>query len=281
MHNLFLYLLIVILIITPSFANAQVHGGKHQKLFDLFAFEKYEDCAFKALSMSENDKYRRDPEIYLYLSMTHYEISKMDPEDLDEEYKAPIQDALKYAAKYAKKDKEKEFWDGNKNFFDNLKTAGIKEAQNWDEQGKARKAASTFGRIVKYDPDPNVRFAKGFCDIKAQNSQGALEIKAGLKEITKNYKDPNYKPDNVSEPVLIETLVNYTKYLEEQQLLDSAKIVITLARDLMNENEKIEAKYNKVYNIETKEEKKPEEKNGMKIIYEQHSSEESSNQETE
>lgn len=256
-------------------ALTQVQGGQHQKLFDLFAFEKYESCAYKAEIMSENDKYRRDSEVYLYLAMCFFEISRMDPDDLDEEYKNPLVDAMKYAAKYYKKDKKKELYDTNKEFLTKLKASGIARGRSWYNKDKARKAASIYNRIIKFDPDDNVRFMKGVCDLLALNSQGGLYVKQAMAGINKNYRDAEYRPDRISEPLLIEGFMIYADHLLKVGQEDSAKATIIIARDLLADNKDLERKFNDLHGIENKEEdERPKnKKNGMKMVYEKHTSE--------
>ncbi|PCJ81564.1 MAG: hypothetical protein COA57_14195 [Flavobacteriales bacterium] len=256
----------------------QIVGGQQQKLFDLFVMSKYEDCAFKAEGMTENENTRRDSEPYLYISMCMLEISKIDPEELDNEYKDPVKEALKYAYKFRKKDKTGELYKQNVAYFDKLKSAGIAYANNWYEQGKPRKSSSIYKYIIKFDiEDDNIRFMKGVCDIISMNTQGALDINAAMKGLNKKYKNSNYKPDKVSEPVLIDAFIIYTDHLAKNEQIDSAKTTITFARDILNENKKIEKQYNKIYGIEMKEEK-AKTKDGMQMIYEKHTSEEQQDQ---
>ena len=48
---------------------------QYSKLKELYGEKRYEDCAYKAETMTMKDKYSRDPEPYLYLAMCNYEIS--------------------------------------------------------------------------------------------------------------------------------------------------------------------------------------------------------------
>ena len=71
-----------LLIVTTMSVSAQVVGGMNFKLEKLYIEEKYEDVAYKGMKMIENDKYKKDPEIYLYIAMAWYEISQMNDEEM-------------------------------------------------------------------------------------------------------------------------------------------------------------------------------------------------------
>ncbi|MCI5059306.1 MAG: hypothetical protein MRY83_24545 [Flavobacteriales bacterium] len=265
---------------------AQVHGGKevYAKLFDLYAFEKYEDCAYKAERMTLNDKYRRDPEPYLYLAMCYYEINFMDSADLDQEYKDPIKESLKYAYKYIKKDKKMEIYAQNAEFFDKLKSHSLLRVKSHAEREEYRKAASEISRITKIDPEnENLKFAQGVYQVLSRNTQGALLIKNALPAVEKNYKNPDYEVDQITEPTLIASLLTYSDALMSGGDKDSAKAIITIAKDIFQENEKITEEYNILHNIKTakKENERPDEINGVKMIYEKHESDDMNEEEKE
>ena len=250
--------------------QAQVKGGTESKLFDMYAFEKYEDCAFKAEAMTESSKHSKNPEPYLYLSMCYLQISKIDPDELDQEYKDPLKDALKYADKFRKKDKEDEMYNQNLDYFKDLKRAGIYRAnQEYSEKG-ARKAAYYYKMILKFDEhDDNIRFMYGVSNLIALNSQGAMDVNEAVKGINEKYKNSAYVKDEISEPVLVDGFIKYTAFLLEKNQEDSAKATIRMAKDLLPENEDIVKEFNTVFGI--KEEPKKESKNkDMNMVYEKH-----------
>ena len=79
--------------------------------------EEYEKCLVKAEGYTINEETKKDPLPYLYMSMCLYEMSKIEKYTAMEDYKKADRDAMKYAEKYRKKDK-------NKEFFDNYGTTG-------------------------------------------------------------------------------------------------------------------------------------------------------------
>lgn len=245
-------------------AQAQVKGGQHTKLFDMYALEKYEDCAYKAENMTMNDKYKKDPEPLLYLSMCMLKISKMDSSKLDQQYKDPMKESLKYAKKFRAKDKDGSMYAQNTLFFDDLKTEAIYHANALYNQNQYGKAAAFFGMINAFDDkDDNVRLMKGICDLLAKNAvEGNKNINDAMKGLVKARSDSAFKPDNTSEPLLIDALMIYSDYLNNNKMEDSAKKTIAIAKSFFPDNFEIKNQYNLLYGLPPEE--KPSEEDSKK-----------------
>jgi len=275
----------MILTMGVNLSIAQVKGGddKFDKLFDLFVLEKYEDCAYKAENYTMNDKYRKDPEPYLYLSMCFFKISKTDFDV--ETYKDPLKDALKYAYKFRKKDKDTSIYNENKAYINKLKEAGIVRVRSYYDEEKYRKSAYFCASILKIEmDDDNIRFPKGVYDLLSRNTQGARDIGIAVKNLSKKYSDPGYVPDKISESLLIESFVVYSEYLYQTEQLDSAKATIIFAKELIPKNRDLKNQYNKLHGLEIIEEEVEEVNDGKpKRTYQLHFSEkpgENNDQET-
>ncbi|MCB0753997.1 MAG: hypothetical protein H6603_05415 [Flavobacteriales bacterium] len=215
------------------------------KLEKLFIEEKYEDVAYKGISMVESDKYKNDPEIYLYVAMAWYEISQMNDEAMEEEYPKALQDAFKYAAKFAKKDKEGVWAEDNSDFFEDLKKAGIADAAQWiDDDKKRRNAVSSYKYMSKAMPDdPNLLFFKGVLEYMNRNSgQADRDVSMAMADLITKYADPKYKPSRASAPVLEDGLLRWTDIMLEQSYADSAKKTINWALKFFPESEKVATK---------------------------------------
>jgi hypothetical protein len=236
-------LLALFIFSTTSFA--QVVGGMNFKLEKLFIEEKYEDVAYKGISMVESDKYKSDPEIYLYVAMAWYEISQMNDEAMEVEYPKALQDAFKYAAKFAKKDKEGVWAEDNSDFFEDLKKAGIADAAQWiDDDKKRRNAVSSYKYMSKAMPDdPNLLFFKGVLEYMNRNSgQADRDVSMAMTDLITKYADPKYRPSKASAPVLEDGLLRWTDNMLEQSYADSAKKTINWALKFFPESEKVAAK---------------------------------------
>jgi len=223
-------------------ASAQVVGGMNYKLEKLYMAEKYEDVAYKGEGMIENDKYKKDPEIYLYISMAWYEISEMNDEKMEEEYPKALRDAFKYAARFVKKDREGVWFEDNADFFEDLKKAGIVEAAQWiDDDRKRRNAVSTYKYMTKAAPeDWNLLFFKGVLEHMNRNvGQAERDIQLAMGNLITKYENPKYRPSKASAPVLENGLLRYTDIMMELNYADSAKKTIGWALKFFPESKKV------------------------------------------
>lgn len=234
-----------LLIVTTMSVSAQVVGGMNFKLEKLYIEEKYEDVAYKGMKMIENDKYKKDPEIYLYIAMAWYEISQMNDEEMEEEYPKALRDAFKYAAKFAKKDRDGVWYEDNSDFFEDLKKAGIADAAQWiDDDRKRRNAVSNYKYMSKAMPDdPNLLFFKGVLEYMNRNAgQADRDISMAMQALIEKYENPKYKPSKASAPVLEDGLLRWTDIMLEQSYGDSAKKTINWALKFFPDSEKVAAK---------------------------------------
>lgn len=226
-------------------ASAQVVGGMNFKLEKLFIEEKYEDVAYKGINMVENDKYKKDPEIYLYIAMAWYEISQMNDEEMKEEYPKALRDAFKYAAKFAKKDKDGVWYEDNIDFFEDLKKAGIASAAEYiDDDKKRRNAVSDYKYMTKAIPDdPNLLFFKGVLEYMNRNTgQADRDVGMAMAALIQKYENPKYRPSKASKPVLEDGIVRWADIMMEQSYADSAKKTIEWGLKFLPESDKIQAK---------------------------------------
>lgn len=241
--NLLFAVLLTSILVSP--ASAQVIGGMNFKLEKLFLAEKYEDVAYKGINMIENDKYKKDPEIYLYISMAWYEISQFNDEKMEEEYPKSLRDAFKYAARFIKKDREGVWYEDNSDYFEDLKKAGIADAAQWiDDDRKRRNAVSTYKYMTKATPDDwNLLFFKGVLEHMNRNvGQAERDINTAMSNLVTLYENPKYRPSKASAPILENGLLRYTDIMMELNYADSARKTVGWALKFFPESEKVIAK---------------------------------------
>ena len=234
-----------LLLIVSSSLSAQVVGGMNIKLEKLFVEEKFEDVAYKGMKMIEDDKYKSDPEIYLYIAMAWYEISQMNDEKMEEQYPKALQDAMKYASKIDKKDKEGVWVEDNADFFNDLTKAGIADAAQWiDDPKKLRNAVSSYKYMTKAIPDDyNLLFFKGVLEYKNRNTgQADRDIAEAMNGLIPAYENPKYRPSKASSPVLEDGLMQWADVMMEQNYADSAKKTINWALKFFPDSDKVKAK---------------------------------------
>lgn len=179
----------------------------------LFVDEKYEKCIYKAEKYSDNDKYKKDPLIYVYAAMAYFEIAK-NPDKYEEDYaKSPLKNALKYAYKFTKKDKEKEHVGEYMAFLNALKDSTNKLAQTYYLTDDYRKSNYFYRKIEKYDPeDAVVKLWVGITYYKNRNIGGS---RIAFEEAMKQIK-PGYEPNETIRGVLPFGLKEYAELMKEQ-----------------------------------------------------------------
>ncbi|GAB5539634.1 MAG: hypothetical protein Salg2KO_17370 [Salibacteraceae bacterium] len=230
--------------------NAQVQNSDFQKLFDLYTMEEYDRCAYKAERYSNKDKYRREPEPYLYMALCFYQ-AHVQPEKFDQEFDDPLKDALKYAYKFRKKDKEGVLYETNKDLLDKIREEALFTAKFYYNDGDYRKASSEFRRIAKVVPDDvNVIFMQGVSDIMAKNvSQGERLVNQALDTLRSQRERGDFEQDPVTYDVLIKGFIGYTNFLVDAEREEEAQETMTFARKLIPDDSALKAQYKKVYAI--------------------------------
>lgn len=231
-------LIFTLLLLVGFVTTAGTKDDKYQKLRDLFEEGKYEDCAFKAEGYSLKDDMKKDAEPYLFLSMSLYQLSMLSSKEM--EYPKAFDDAFKYAAKAAKYDKSGSIISDNEDYFEELKEAGIKEANNYFKSGNYSKTAKCLDRVLDFCPEDNyVRLTKGMCDILARNNgEGSMELKTAFTTINEY---PLHKSSETSQKLLSQAFIQYSEYLNTENMKDSAKSTIDVAKVILPESPHLQA----------------------------------------
>ena len=114
--------LLLTLGLTAAF-TAQAQKHVYEDLLVMYVDEKYEKCMDKAIGYTENDDTKRDALPFLYMSMCNFEMSKQEKYAVD--YPKASRDAIKWAEKYRKKDKEMEFFHNYNDYWADLNTMAM------------------------------------------------------------------------------------------------------------------------------------------------------------
>lgn len=142
---------------SPSFAQP---GKNYEDLLKLFVDDKFEKCLYKAEGYTLDEKTKKDPLPYLYVSRCYFEMSKRD--EFREKYPNSFKDAMKYLSKYGSKDKEKQFAAEFEDFFAAIRMAAMAEAETMMETNKATKAKQLYDNLLDLDPnDAGAQLALG------------------------------------------------------------------------------------------------------------------------
>lgn len=242
-----------ILLFANTALKAQVIGGEQDKLFDLFLLEKYDDCYYKALKMTEKDEFKSDPEPYLYLSMSLIKI--YEDEEARTEYEEaggkPLKEALKYATKankYYEKCQKKSIptfeMEDNIEFFNNLTIIAMEEILYQYNEDKFSKAASWGKQLAKVDPTKSeIQVLVGANMLLSKNAEGQKLVDEYWPKLVEKYKGGDVEPEEYNRDALIYGIIALSKYYNENGNSVKAKEIIQFGKDIFVDNDKIDRQY--------------------------------------
>ncbi len=159
--------------LSTLFLAAQAQKQPYEDLLVKYVDEKYEDCLAKAQAYTEKESSKKDPLPFLYMSMSLYEMSKIEKYRAMEEYKKSDRDAVKFAEKYRKKDKNKEFFDNYADYWSNLNEMAGGAGLNDYESNAFSKAKQWFDGMTGYYPEnPGRMVDAGLVAVEVEHGKG-------------------------------------------------------------------------------------------------------------
>ena len=137
--------------------------------------EKYEKVLYKAIRYTEDDEQKKHPLPYLYMAKAYLGVHNSDDPDLRESYEVDklkaLKNALKYAGKFVKKDKEQEYVPKDLDFMEELRKETIIAAETEMDNEKYTKAKSYYKYLTtldKEDPGAWMMFGTVYLTLKAR-----------------------------------------------------------------------------------------------------------------
>ena len=150
---LYLRLLLPMLLLPFLYHPATAQKHIYEDLLVLYVDEEYEKCIDRAERYTTKDATRRDPLPYLYISMCFHEMSKLEEYTSQHEYRFADREALKYAVRFRKKDKEDAFVHNYEDYWMSLNTQAMEMAGHHMDMGDHSKARRIYARMVGYMPE--------------------------------------------------------------------------------------------------------------------------------
>lgn len=136
---------------------------------------KYEKVLFKAIRYTEDDEQKKHPLPYLYMAKAYLGVHNSDDPELRESYEVDklkaLKNSLKYAGKFVKKDKEREYVPLDLEFLEELRKETIVAAETEMDNLKYTKAKSYYKYLITIDEeDPGAWMMYGtvFLALKAR-----------------------------------------------------------------------------------------------------------------
>jgi hypothetical protein len=196
---------------------AQVVNGTQDKLEVKYAVGDYEWVFKKAEGLMSDDKFKKDPEPFLWAAMCQFQFHLLDDEKLKVKYPKGLSEALKLTAKAASKDKDGTFMPEQKDFVDDLKQEAVSAVTEHLAAKDFRKANAILKQLLVFiSDDDNIAMVKGYTDLRLGNTaEGERLMAEAMPRLDASYRDLAYKPDPVSTPLLREALVFYIGHLKD------------------------------------------------------------------
>ena len=229
-------LILVFIAFSLTNLHSQVVGGRDDKLAKLYNSGKYESCLIKAEGITLKEGTLNDPEPYLYVAMCFFELSKSEDPIIREDYKDGFKQAIKYANKFAKKDKENEFYSANIEFINTLKEVQYNEVKGFFDAEDYKKAATSakFYDKLNKDEDLLILYFVGICETLSKNvTQGTRSIDEAKTSLQTQLKSGTVKVDSKFKPLISSGFMKYSEYLVDQNQLKEASACLEFALKIL------------------------------------------------
>lgn len=222
----FLTLIAFLLVQAAAFAQKHVY----EDLLVLYVDEKYEKCLAKAEAYTLAEATKKDALPFLYMSMCLFEMSKQEKFAAD--YPKAARDAVKWAEKYRKKDKDREYFGNYEDYWAELNTVSYQAGENLlDDPKGISKAKQIFDGMVGYYPEnPGAWLMLAMCQYKSNLlKEGDLSVKEFDKAMTAAGDIATLPKDQ--RILLKNALIRYADYLVGKGQRDRAKQYASLGKD--------------------------------------------------
>lgn len=225
-------MLAALVLLTPAAAQDQVYDN----LLVLYVDEEYEKCIAKAARYIERDDTRRDPLPYLYSSMCWHEMSQLDKYTSDPEFKNAHREALKFAEKFRKKDKDLAYFHNYEDYWQELNTVAMEVGLFHLDLGEYSKAKRQFDRMTGYQPENAGAWQLlALTQLKLRLARDASESMKGFDRAYAAIPDiERLSPDQ--RRLLREGLIRHAEHLQDSGQLDSARVVMGLGAEHFSKN---------------------------------------------
>lgn len=228
----------IFLFLSLLFVNSVVRAQAHvyDDLLILYVDEEYIKCLDKADRYIDKDETRRDALPYLYKSLCSHEMSKLDKYTSDPEFKYAARDALKYAAKYRKKDKNLEFFKNYEDYWAELNTTAMETGFALMEEESYSKAKRQYQRMTTYYPEnPGAWQMLALAQLKMKLARDAAESLKSYEKALAAVPDLDRLPKD-QQRLLRESMIRYADYLDNKGMRDSARAVLAPGAEQFSEN---------------------------------------------
>lgn len=234
---------IIFLLLLLPFGSSLIAQNDYHDLLELYVDEKYDRVLYRAEDYTLNEKTKKDPLPYLFMSMAYYKISK--DEKWATKFPDSFKNSLKYMSKYCGKDKQRQYIGEYEDFVDELRGATIAEAEVLMDQLKYTKTKAYYNYLVDMDPnDAGAWIMQGLSE-KALRSKKESEISFNTaKDILVNKKCSDMT--DFQKGLLKEGLMRLASSLSDEGNKNGAKEWLDLGTEYFTDDKEYQVHYNMI-----------------------------------
>lgn len=209
----FIKLMLPVLLLSVFAGKASSQDDQYKDLLFMIIDGDLEKAAKKAEAYTDKEKTDDDPMPYLYASMAYFEMSK--DEKYQEDYPRAFRDAIKFAYKFRRKDKELTYFPQHRDYINELKAEIMREARMNYESEDYRRSTTYTKYISRIDPaDISALLLKGVAEAKGRN---AYQSKLTFEEAAKLLAE--FNPEDLTREEkenLKFALIEYSQYMQDE-----------------------------------------------------------------
>ena len=233
--------LIVFTLFAGMFASAQ--APDFRDCLSLFVDEKYPKLLQKAEGYTLNEKTKKEPLPYLFMSMGYYKMSSIDK--YKEDYPDAFNNSLKYLSKYAKLDKTKEKGAEYGDFFIDIRKSIISEAEIMNDQQKYTKSKALYKYLIDLDAnDAGAYIMQGMTFVAIKSKKEAETAFKTAKDLLST--DKCSVSDKDQKAFLKNALIEYANSLNSQSRKSEAVEWLNLGKKHFEDDKEFQVNYESI-----------------------------------
>ena len=221
-------LLIILSLISYTSGNT-ILSQEYKDLLVLYVDENYEKCFVKAMNYTENEKTKKHPLPYLYVSMASFGISQ--DHQYSENWPKAYSTALSFAKKYRKKDPENTYAEDSQEYIDQLKEIIFEDVENYMLTGTEKgykKSAGILKKVCSFDPkDYGAMLLWGEMEILTKNQTEGKKIVAEAIDLIKTIGADVQLGDltEIQQRYLRKSLMEYAVFVDAKDHAKAIEII--------------------------------------------------------
>ncbi len=239
-------LVLLFLFVVGTAFNSNAQPPHYDDLVIYYADGDYEKLLKRAEKYTLKADTKKDPLPYLYLAKANFEMSK-DGKWADD-YPKAFKDAIGYAGKCMRYDKEKVVYNEHIGFFTDLKIAVVEELKNLIDEGSFGKMMGTIAKLHRFaSDDVGSYFLKAAAQYNTKDkSGGKLTAKEAYLKLDAVESVEGWRPIDLE--MLRIGVIEYCKAKINMNQTPEAKTLLGKVKQWLEDDEEFMSYYDCVVN---------------------------------